>query len=67
TAYETYYRALKEVSSTSKGDMISAPVIAKPIEIGELVKQIKRVRLGQRPKFHVDAMRHIVLNPNSHI
>ena len=42
TAYETYYRALKEVSSTSKGDMISAPVIAKPIEIGELVKQIKK-------------------------
>jgi signal transduction histidine kinase/CheY-like chemotaxis protein len=42
TAYETYYRALKEVSSTSKGDMISAPVIAKPIEIGKLVKQIKK-------------------------
>ena len=41
TAYETYYRAIKEVSSTSKGDMISAPVIAKPIEIGKLVKQIK--------------------------
>ena len=41
TAYETYHRALKEASSTSKGDMISAPVIAKPIEIGKLVKQIK--------------------------
>jgi signal transduction histidine kinase/CheY-like chemotaxis protein len=42
TAYETYHRALKEASSTSKGDMISAPVIAKPIEIGKLVKQIKK-------------------------
>jgi signal transduction histidine kinase/CheY-like chemotaxis protein len=43
TAYETYYRALKEVSSTSKGEMISAPVIEKPIEIDKLVKQIKTV------------------------
>jgi signal transduction histidine kinase/CheY-like chemotaxis protein len=42
TAYETYYRALKEASSTSKGDMISAPIIEKPIEIGKLVKQIKK-------------------------
>ena len=42
TAYETYRRALKEVSSTSKKEMISAPVIAKPIEIGKLVKQIKK-------------------------
>jgi two-component system, OmpR family, response regulator ChvI len=42
TAYETYYKALKEVSSTSKKEMISAPVIAKPIEIGKLVKQIKK-------------------------
>jgi signal transduction histidine kinase/CheY-like chemotaxis protein len=42
TAYETYHRALKEVSSTSKKEMISAPVIAKPIEIGKLVKQIKK-------------------------
>jgi DNA-binding NtrC family response regulator len=33
TAYETYYRALKEVSSTSKGEMSSIPVIEKPIEI----------------------------------
>ena len=41
-AYETYYKALKEVSSTSKKEMISAPVIAKPIEIGKLVKQIKK-------------------------
>jgi signal transduction histidine kinase/CheY-like chemotaxis protein len=36
TAYETYYRALKEVSSRS-----SIPVIEKPIEIDKLVKQIK--------------------------
>jgi two-component system sensor histidine kinase VicK len=41
TAYETYYRALKEVSSISKGEMSSAPVIEKPIEINKLVKQIK--------------------------
>jgi signal transduction histidine kinase/CheY-like chemotaxis protein len=41
TAYETYYRALKEVSSTSKGEMSSGPVIEKPIEIDKLVKQIK--------------------------
>jgi CheY-like chemotaxis protein len=41
TAYETYYRALKEVSSISKGEMSSAPVIEKPIEIDKLVKQIK--------------------------
>jgi two-component system, OmpR family, sensor histidine kinase VicK len=40
TAYETYYRALKEASSTSKGEMISVPVIEKPIEIDKLVKQI---------------------------
>ena len=43
TAYETYYRALKEVSSTSKGEMSSIPVIEKPIEIDKLVKQIKTV------------------------
>ena len=42
TAYETYYRAIKEASSTSKKEMISAPVIAKPIEIDKLVKQIKK-------------------------
>ena len=41
TAYETYYKALKEVSSTSKGEMSSGPVIEKPIEIDKLVKQIK--------------------------
>ena len=41
TAYETYYRALKEASSTSKKEMISVPVIEKPIEIDKLVKQIK--------------------------
>jgi two-component SAPR family response regulator len=41
TVYETYYRALKEVSSISKGEMSSAPVIEKPIEIDKLVKQIK--------------------------
>ena len=41
TAYETYYRAIKEASSTSKEEMISAPVIEKPIEIDKLVKQIK--------------------------
>ena len=40
TAYETYYRAIKEASSTSK-EMISVPVIEKPIEIDKLVKQIK--------------------------
>jgi signal transduction histidine kinase/CheY-like chemotaxis protein len=42
SAYETYYRALKEASSTSKGEMISVPVIEKPIEIDKLVKQIKK-------------------------
>jgi two-component system, OmpR family, sensor histidine kinase VicK len=41
TAYETYYRSLKELSSTSKGEMSSIPVIEKPIEIDKLVKQIK--------------------------
>jgi DNA-binding NtrC family response regulator len=40
TAYETYYRAIKEASSTSK-EMISVPIIEKPIEIDKLVKQIK--------------------------
>ena len=37
SAYETYYRAIKEASSTSK----TVPVIEKPIEIDRLVKQIK--------------------------
>ena len=41
TAYETYHRVLKEASSTSKKEMISVPVIEKPIEIDKLVKQIK--------------------------
>jgi two-component system, OmpR family, response regulator ChvI len=41
TAYETYYRAIKEASSTSKKEVISIPVIEKPIEIDKLVKQIK--------------------------
>ena len=41
TAYETYYRSLKEVSPTSKGEMSPGPVIEKPIEIDRLVKQIK--------------------------
>jgi signal transduction histidine kinase len=40
TAYETYYRSLKEVSSTSKGDMGLGPVIEKTIELDKLVKQI---------------------------
>ena len=41
TAYETYYRSLKEVSPASKGEMSLGPVIEKPIEIDKLVKQIK--------------------------
>lgn len=41
SAYETYYKALKEVLSTSKGEMSPGPVIEKPIEIDKLVKQIK--------------------------
>jgi signal transduction histidine kinase/ActR/RegA family two-component response regulator len=41
TAYETYYRSLKAVSPTSKGEMGPGPVIEKPIEIDRLVKQIK--------------------------
>jgi DNA-binding NtrC family response regulator len=43
TAYETYYRALKVVSSTSNGVMSLIPVIEKPIEIDKLVKQINTV------------------------
>jgi CheY-like chemotaxis protein len=42
TAYKTYDRALKEVSSTSRGEMSSVSVIEKPIEIHKLVKQIKK-------------------------
>ena len=42
TAYETYYRSLKEVSSsTSKGERSLGHVIEKPIEIDRLVRQIK--------------------------
>lgn len=41
TAYETYHKVLKEVLSTSQGEMGSGPVIEKPIEIDELVKQIR--------------------------
>jgi two-component system, OmpR family, sensor histidine kinase VicK len=41
SAYETYYRAIKDASSSSKKEMISVPVIEKPIEIDKLVKQIK--------------------------
>ena len=41
TAYETYHIALNKVSSTSKGEMSSVPVIEKPIEIDKLVNQIK--------------------------
>jgi two-component system, OmpR family, sensor histidine kinase VicK len=41
TAYETYYKVLKEVLSTSKGGMSPGPVIEKPIEIDKLVKQIR--------------------------
>ena len=41
TAYETYHKVLKEVSSTSKGETSPGPVIEKPIEIDKLVKQIR--------------------------
>ena len=41
TAYETYHKVLKEVLSTSQGEMGPGPVIEKPIEIDELVKQIR--------------------------
>jgi hypothetical protein len=43
TAYDTYYRALKEAVSTPKGEMSSIPVIEKPVEIDKLVKHIKKV------------------------
>ena len=43
TAYDTYYRALKEVVSTQKGEVSSIPVIEKPVEIDKLVVQIKKV------------------------
>jgi CheY-like chemotaxis protein len=41
TAYEVYYKTLKEVSSKSKEEMILDRFIQKPIEINNLVKQIK--------------------------
>jgi signal transduction histidine kinase/ActR/RegA family two-component response regulator len=41
TAYETYHKVLKEVLSTSQGEIGPGPVIEKPIEIDELVKQIR--------------------------
>ncbi len=41
TAYETYHKSLKKVSSTSKGEKNSGLIIEKPIEIDKLVKQIK--------------------------
>jgi two-component system, OmpR family, sensor histidine kinase VicK len=41
SAYETYYKALKEVLSTSQGETGPGPVIEKPIEIDKLVKQIR--------------------------
>ena len=41
TAYETYYRSLREIPSISNGENSSGLVIEKPIEIDKLVKQIK--------------------------
>ena len=41
TAYEVYYKTLTEVSSKSKEETISDRFIRKPIEINNLVKQIK--------------------------
>jgi len=41
TAYEVYYKTLKEVSSKSKEETILDRFIQKPIEINNLVKQIK--------------------------
>ena len=41
TAYEAYYKTLKEVSSKSKGETSLIRVIEKPIEIDNLVKQVK--------------------------
>ena len=43
TAYETYYRSLREIPSISNGEKSSGLVIEKPIEIDKLVKQIKTV------------------------
>ncbi|HYT03001.1 MAG TPA: hybrid sensor histidine kinase/response regulator, partial [Candidatus Acidoferrum sp.] len=41
TAYEVYYKTLTEVSSKSKEEKILDRFIQKPIEINNLVKQIK--------------------------
>jgi CheY-like chemotaxis protein len=41
TAYEVYYKTLTEVSTKSKEEKISDRFIQKPIEINNLVKQIK--------------------------
>ena len=41
TAYEVYYKTLKEVSSKSKEETILDRFIKKPIEINNLVKSIK--------------------------
>ena len=41
TAYELYYKTLAEVSSKSKEEKILDRFIQKPIEINNLVKQIK--------------------------
>jgi signal transduction histidine kinase/CheY-like chemotaxis protein len=41
TAYEVYYKTLKEVSSISKEETILDRFIQKPIEINNLVKQVK--------------------------
>ena len=41
TAYEVYYKTLKEVSSKSKEETILDRFIQKPIEINNLVKQVK--------------------------
>jgi CheY-like chemotaxis protein/two-component sensor histidine kinase len=41
TAYEVYYKTIKEVSSKSKEETILDRFIQKPIEINNLVKQIK--------------------------
>ena len=41
SAYETYYKALRKVLSTSQGEMGPGSVIEKPIEIDKLVKQIR--------------------------
>ena len=41
TAYETYHKALEKVSSKSQEEMSLGCLIQKPIEIDNLVKQIK--------------------------